>query len=327
MPLIRYQVGDVGVLSERQCACGRGLPLLEQLEGREADYVITADGTMISGISLTENFAVLAPGVATSDRPGNRRSISLPDRAQRKVRSGERTHNCGGPQTRAIRAGDAAPLRVRDGDPAGIERQISLLHFSRAASGRRARTGRRMRPLVSVLITSYNYGRYIGPALASVRNQTIGEFGRRSCWTTAPPTNRLPSLADFSTTIDSGLCASDTPANRAKKSWTRTGTRRLHCIPRCRRYLGTAKTRTATGAVRGRSGSGRGVHSPRADRPRGADVARPGCRRRMRAGGERTLSSELHLLFLGHDPGGCRRPPRRRASGWSPCPAPSPRTR
>lgn len=64
MPLIRYQVGDVGVLSERVCACGRGLPLLESLEGREADYVVTADGQYVSGISLTENFAVLVPGVA-----------------------------------------------------------------------------------------------------------------------------------------------------------------------------------------------------------------------------------------------------------------------
>ncbi len=64
MPLLRYQVGDVGVLSERRCPCGRGLPLLERLEGREADYVVTPRGELISGISLTENFAVLVPGVA-----------------------------------------------------------------------------------------------------------------------------------------------------------------------------------------------------------------------------------------------------------------------
>lgn len=64
MPLIRYQIGDVGVLSDRACPCGRGLPLLDALDGREADYVITAAGDLISGISLTENFAVLVPGVA-----------------------------------------------------------------------------------------------------------------------------------------------------------------------------------------------------------------------------------------------------------------------
>jgi phenylacetate-CoA ligase len=64
MPLIRYQVGDMAALSDRQCACGRGLPLLERIAGRVADYVVTPSGEMVSGISLTENFAMLVPGIA-----------------------------------------------------------------------------------------------------------------------------------------------------------------------------------------------------------------------------------------------------------------------
>jgi phenylacetate-CoA ligase len=64
MPIIRYQVGDMGVLSDRQCPCGRTLPLLEKIEGRVADYVLTPRGELISGISLTENFAVMVPGIA-----------------------------------------------------------------------------------------------------------------------------------------------------------------------------------------------------------------------------------------------------------------------
>jgi phenylacetate-CoA ligase len=64
MPLLRYQVGDVGALSERRCGCGRGLPLLDRLEGREADYVVTPGGQLVSGISLTDHFATLVPGVA-----------------------------------------------------------------------------------------------------------------------------------------------------------------------------------------------------------------------------------------------------------------------
>lgn len=64
MPLIRYQVGDVVVPSSRRCPCGRGLPLLERIEGRDADYVVTPAGHLISGISLTENFANLIPGTA-----------------------------------------------------------------------------------------------------------------------------------------------------------------------------------------------------------------------------------------------------------------------
>src|SRR5262249_14918161 len=64
MPIIRYQVGDVAGLSDRACPCGRGLPLLECIEGRDADYIVTPAGELISGISLTENFALQVPGVA-----------------------------------------------------------------------------------------------------------------------------------------------------------------------------------------------------------------------------------------------------------------------
>ncbi len=64
MPLIRYEIGDVVIGSGRACRCGRGLPLIERVEGREADYVLTPSGNLISGISLTENFALLVPGTA-----------------------------------------------------------------------------------------------------------------------------------------------------------------------------------------------------------------------------------------------------------------------
>ena len=57
MPLIRYQVGDVARTKAGRCACGRGLPMLESVTGREADYVLAPDGRLISGISLTDHFA------------------------------------------------------------------------------------------------------------------------------------------------------------------------------------------------------------------------------------------------------------------------------
>ena len=63
MPMLRYQVGDMGALGDRLCPCGRGLPLLEKIEGRSADYVITPRGEYVSGISLTDHFNTLIPGV------------------------------------------------------------------------------------------------------------------------------------------------------------------------------------------------------------------------------------------------------------------------
>ena len=39
MPFIRYRIEDVGVPSDRVCPCGRGLPLMERVTGRVADYL------------------------------------------------------------------------------------------------------------------------------------------------------------------------------------------------------------------------------------------------------------------------------------------------
>ncbi|MCO6436853.1 MAG: phenylacetate--CoA ligase family protein [Phycisphaerae bacterium] len=45
MPLIRYQTGDVGRLQVGRCTCGRGLPLMDVVEGRTTDFVHLPDGT------------------------------------------------------------------------------------------------------------------------------------------------------------------------------------------------------------------------------------------------------------------------------------------
>jgi len=64
MPLIRYEVGDVVVPSNRVCSCGRGMPMVESVLGRDADYVLTPEGSLISGISLTDHFATEIRGAA-----------------------------------------------------------------------------------------------------------------------------------------------------------------------------------------------------------------------------------------------------------------------
>jgi phenylacetate-CoA ligase len=53
MPLIRYKTGDYAVLSDSQeCACGRNYPLVDEIVGREQEFVIDEEGSVISATSL-----------------------------------------------------------------------------------------------------------------------------------------------------------------------------------------------------------------------------------------------------------------------------------
>lgn len=51
-PFVRYKTGDIAVMSDEKCPCGRGLPMLKSIEGRSTDFVIAADGTILHGLSL-----------------------------------------------------------------------------------------------------------------------------------------------------------------------------------------------------------------------------------------------------------------------------------
>lgn len=53
MPFIRYRIEDIGILSNRQCQCGRGLPLLEKIEGRVFDLIKTYSGKVLGGTFWT----------------------------------------------------------------------------------------------------------------------------------------------------------------------------------------------------------------------------------------------------------------------------------
>ena len=46
MPLIRYRLGDFGVLSPKPCDCGRTLPVLEEVTGRAYDLVYNREGQL-----------------------------------------------------------------------------------------------------------------------------------------------------------------------------------------------------------------------------------------------------------------------------------------
>ncbi len=62
-PFIRYRTGDFGVLDTQLCACGRGLPLLREIQGRSTDFVVAADGTLMHGLALIYVIRDL-PGIA-----------------------------------------------------------------------------------------------------------------------------------------------------------------------------------------------------------------------------------------------------------------------
>jgi phenylacetate-CoA ligase len=61
MPFIRYELGDVGRPSEDVCTCGRGLPLIESIDGRVSQFVSIYDEETGKVIPvLTSNPGIIA---------------------------------------------------------------------------------------------------------------------------------------------------------------------------------------------------------------------------------------------------------------------------
>jgi phenylacetate-CoA ligase len=55
-PFVRYEVGDVGKYSEETCPCGRGLRMLESVDGRTTDILRFNNGVTLSGPAITLMF-------------------------------------------------------------------------------------------------------------------------------------------------------------------------------------------------------------------------------------------------------------------------------
>jgi phenylacetate-CoA ligase len=56
MPLIRYDMGDKATASDEVCSCGRALPLIASVDGRQSDFLIAADETEVHGEFFTHLF-------------------------------------------------------------------------------------------------------------------------------------------------------------------------------------------------------------------------------------------------------------------------------
>lgn len=51
-PLIRYDQGDVGIPIEHKCSCGRSLPLIKELLGRDNDFIMLKNKELLSPITF-----------------------------------------------------------------------------------------------------------------------------------------------------------------------------------------------------------------------------------------------------------------------------------
>jgi phenylacetate-CoA ligase len=56
MPFIRYATGDMALMGDSPCTCGRMLPLLKSILGRRISYLVLNDGTSVPGLPVTDVF-------------------------------------------------------------------------------------------------------------------------------------------------------------------------------------------------------------------------------------------------------------------------------
>jgi phenylacetate-CoA ligase len=73
MPLVRYRLGDYAAWAEDQeCACGDENPIVENLEGRLDDYLVTVDGRRIGRLSTAmKRSPTIHSAQIVQDRPGH----------------------------------------------------------------------------------------------------------------------------------------------------------------------------------------------------------------------------------------------------------------
>jgi phenylacetate-CoA ligase len=80
MPLLRYRTGDEAAMAvDQSCACGAETPIIEALEGRTDDYLVTLDGRRIGRLSTAMK---RSPSIHSAQlrqhRPGHARLLVRP---------------------------------------------------------------------------------------------------------------------------------------------------------------------------------------------------------------------------------------------------------
>lgn len=62
MPYLRYEIGDMGALSEEPCPCGRGFAVIAELQGRQDDFIAAPGGRLLSPRVVCRPFRT-TPGI------------------------------------------------------------------------------------------------------------------------------------------------------------------------------------------------------------------------------------------------------------------------
>lgn len=52
-PLIRYDIGDMAFLSDKKCDCGCAMPVIDRIEGRSLDYIISPENGRFTSIYMS----------------------------------------------------------------------------------------------------------------------------------------------------------------------------------------------------------------------------------------------------------------------------------
>jgi phenylacetate-CoA ligase len=58
MPLIRYEIGDVGGMTSEPCECGSELPRITSLDGRADDVFVNSLGQRIPGVAIVNRITL-----------------------------------------------------------------------------------------------------------------------------------------------------------------------------------------------------------------------------------------------------------------------------
>jgi phenylacetate-CoA ligase len=86
MPLVRYRLGDCAAwAADQSCACGNAQPVIERLEGRLDDYLVTSDGRKIGRISTAlKGSPTIHSAQIVQDGPGHAYILVRPGSGYRR---------------------------------------------------------------------------------------------------------------------------------------------------------------------------------------------------------------------------------------------------